>query len=334
GKDHPEKPQRLAAIISGIMREERLLNKIAFVNPRLLELDELLLVHTKEYVDRVRDICDSGGGFINDETPLSKESFNVARLAAGGAVKAVEEVFSGNFNNTFVLARPPGHHAGPGYGLGFCIFNNIALAAKYLIERKRLRRVLILDIDAHHGNGTQDIFYDADEVLYVSVHEDPTDFPKTGFIWEVGVEEGRGYTVNIPLPYGSGDPAFWKALKAIVLPISMQYGPQFILISAGFDGYYRDPISDLLLSAHIYPKIFQLILNLADKLCGGKLVAVLEGGYNLWFLRRVVASCIARMVGMNLEIRDRYPPINLIAQREANKVIEAVRRFQSRYWSL
>lgn len=334
GKDHPEKPQRLVAIISGITKAKQLTSKIAFVNPRPLELDELLLVHTKEYIDKVRDICNSGGGFINDETPLSRESFNVARLAAGGAVKAVEEVLSGNFNNAFVLARPPGHHAGPRYGLGFCIFNNVALAAKYLVERNLLRRVLILDIDAHHGNGTQDIFYDTDEVLYMSIHEDPTDFPKTGFIWEVGVGEGRGYTVNIPLPYGSGDPAFWKALKAIVLPISAQYRPQFILISAGFDGYYRDPISDLSLSAHVYPRVFQLILNLANKLCGGRLVAVLEGGYNLWFLRRAVASCIARMAGINLEIRDRCPPINLMAQREANKVIEAVRRVQSRYWSL
>ncbi|MCX8170570.1 MAG: histone deacetylase [Candidatus Bathyarchaeota archaeon] len=334
GKDHPEKPQRLTAIIGGIIGEERLKDKIAFVEPKALDINELLLVHAKEYIEKVKHICDSGGGLINDETPLSRESFNVARLAAGGAVKAVEKVISGDFNNSFVLARPPGHHAGPKYGLGFCIFNNVALAAKYLIERKGLRRVLVLDIDAHHGNGTQDIFYDTNEVLYVSIHEDPSDFPKTGFIWEVGVEEGRGYTVNIPLPYGSGDPAFWRALKTIVLPISKQYKPQFILVSAGFDGYYKDPISDLLLSAHIYPRIFQEILNLASELCDGRLVAVLEGGYNLYFLRRAVRSCVARMAGVDLKIRDERPPINLKAQKEANKIIEVVRKVQSRYWSL
>ncbi|MEM1507351.1 MAG: histone deacetylase [Candidatus Bathyarchaeia archaeon] len=334
GKGHPEKPQRLLAIIRGVTREKQLMDKITFIEPKALELEDLLLAHTEEYVRRVKYICDSGGGLLNDETLLSKESFDVARLAAGGAVGAVEEVFSEKFNNVFVLARPPGHHAGPNYGLGFCVFNNVALAAKHLIEKRGLKRVLILDIDAHHGNGTQDIFYDTDEVLYMSIHEDPTDFPKTGFIWEVGVEEGRGYTVNVPLPYGSSDPAFWKAFKTIISPIAVQYRPQFMLISAGFDGYYRDPISDLSLSAYIYPKIFQVILNLASKLCDGRLVTVLEGGYNLWFLRKVVASCIARMAGLDLKIRDKRPPINLRVQREANKIIEDVRKVQSRYWSL
>ncbi|MBS7624281.1 histone deacetylase [Candidatus Bathyarchaeota archaeon] len=334
GVDHPERPQRLTAIMRGIMGEKLLKDRVVIVEPKELDPEELLLVHTREYVEKIKEICDSGGGLISDETHLSRESFEVAKLAAGGAIRAVEGVLLGEFNNAFVAARPPGHHAGPNYALGFCIFNNAALAAKYLIKRAGLRRVLILDVDAHHGNGTQEIFYDTDEVLYISVHEDPTDFPGTGFIWEIGANKGRGYTVNIPLPYWSGDPAFWKAFKTIISPIIVQYRPQFMIISAGFDGYYKDPVADLSLSAYIYPKIFQEAIYLANRLCDGRLVAILEGGYNLWFLRRAVVSCISRMSGISVKIRDRRPQINLRSQREANKIIEDVRRAQSRYWSL
>lgn len=337
GNDYPERPQRLIAIIKGI--EERKLmecGEISLIKPSSASLEDLKLIHTQNYIKKVRLICEDGGGLIGEDTLVSKESFEVARLAAGGAIKAVQKVASENFHNAFVLARPPGHHAGPNYSLGFCIFNNVALAAKYLIANRNLKRILILDIDAHHGNGTQEIFYNTNEVLYVSIHEDPTEFPGTGFAKEIGVDVGRGYTVNIPLPYGSGDPAYWKAFKRIILPVTEQYNPQFILVSAGFDGYYRDTVSNLLLSAYIYPKIFQVILNLAHKLCGGKMVAVLEGGYNLWFLRRIVVACIAKMaeIPISFKIRDKRPPVNPEIEKEANKVIDVVRRIQSRFWSL
>lgn len=335
GGGHPERPERLTAIINGIKETNLLKDKgVAVIEPRYASIEELQLVHDKGHIENVRLKCESGGGLIGDETPVSRESFEVARLAAGGAIEAAQMVISGKYNNAFALIRPPGHHAGFNYSLGFCIFNNVAIAAKYLIEERRLNRVLILDIDAHHGNGTQEIFYNTSSVLYISLHEDPTDFPGTGFIWEVGVDEGKGYTVNIPLPYGSGDPAYWKAFKTIVLPIIEHYKPQFIFISAGFDGYYRDRISDLSLSAYIYPKIFQAMLNLAHKLCHGRLVAILEGGYNLWFLRRIVAACIANMTGSHVVVKDKRPPLNIRAQKEADKIIEVVRKVQSRYWFL
>jgi len=336
GSDHPERPQRLTAIMNGI-RKSKLVEcreKIVFIKPSPASLEDLQLVHTQGYIEKVKLICEGEGGLIDEETPVSKESFEVAKLAAGGAIKAVREVISGNFDNAFVLSRPPGHHAGSNYSLGFCIFNNVALAAKYLIVNQSVKRILILDVDAHHGNGTQEIFYNTSNVLYVSVHEDPTEFPRTGFAREVGVDDGRGYTVNVPLPFGSSDPAYWKAFKNIVLPIVEQYSPQFILVSAGFDGYYRDSVSDLALSAYMYPKIFQTMLSMAHKLCDGKIVAVLEGGYNLWFLKRIVAVCIGKMAGISLKVRDRRPPINPEIEKEANKVINVVRRIQSRYWSL
>jgi acetoin utilization deacetylase AcuC-like enzyme len=335
GNGHPESPQRLTAIIRGIERSELLKDRgCMLVEPELISLKDLLMIHTLEYVERVRSICKSGGGLLDEETPVSKESFDVAILAAGGAIRAVQGVMSKEFDNAFALVRPPGHHAGPNFSLGFCVFNNVALAAKYLNEKMGLRRILIFDIDAHHGNGTQEIFYDVSNVLFISIHEDPTEFPQTGFVGEVGVDEGLGYTVNIPLPYGSGDPAYLMALKNIVLPIISQYKPQFMLLSAGFDGYYRDIIADLSLSAYIYPKIFRILLDLAHKICDGKFVAVLEGGYNLGFLRKVVPSCIAEMADAYFKLKDRRPFINLKSQKEAERVIEIVKRVQSRYWSL
>ncbi|MEM1581235.1 MAG: histone deacetylase [Candidatus Bathyarchaeia archaeon] len=335
GISHPEKPQRLKVIMNGIMRKNLPNNsRVTLIEPRYASLDELQLVHTREYIDRVRLICELGGGLVGDETPVSRESFEVSRLAVGGVIKAVQEVMSGNFNNAFALVRPPGHHAGPNYSMGFCIFNNVALAAKYLIERYGFKRILIFDIDAHHGNGTQEIFFDTRNILYVSIHEDPIDFPGTGFVWEVGVNEGEGCTVNIPLPFGSGDPPYWKAFKTIVLPVINQYRPQFILISAGFDGYYRDNVSELALSAFIYPKLFQTMLEISHRLCNGRLVAVLEGGYNLWFLKKIVAACIFKMAGLDIRVKDRRPPINIDAQKGADKIIRNIKRIQSRYWSL
>ncbi|MBS7654408.1 histone deacetylase [Candidatus Bathyarchaeota archaeon] len=335
GNGHPESPQRLIAIMRGIERSGLLKDKeCMLVEPRSISLEDLLMIHIPEHVERIRSICNSGGGLIDDETPVSKESFNVAMLAAGGAIRAVQGVMDKEFNNVFAIVRPPGHHAGENFSLGFCIFNNVALAAKYLNEKMGLRRVLIFDIDAHHGNGTQEIFYDTNNVLFISIHEDPTEFPRTGFIGEVGVDEGLGYTVNIPLPYGTGDAAYLMALKTIVLPIISQYKPQFILISAGFDGYYRDPVADLSLSAYIFPKIFHILLDLAHKICDGRLVAILEGGYNLSFLKKVAPACIAKMTGIYFKVKDHRPPINLKSQKEAEKVVEIVKRVQSRYWSL
>lgn len=335
GNQHPERPQRLMAIVNGIEKSGLLNNNnIKVVRPEPASIEDLKLVHESEYIERVKSICESGGGLLDEETQVSRESFEAARAAAGGALEAVRGVISGEFANAFAIVRPPGHHAGPARSEGFCIFNNAAIAAKYLIRDWGLKRIIILDIDAHHGNGTQELFYDDSSVLYISIHEEPIEFPRTGFIWEVGEGEGRGYTINIPLPYGSGDPSFWKSLKTIVLPIAAQYKPQFMLVSAGFDGYYRDYIADLSLSAYIYPRIFQLILDFAYRVCDGRMAAILEGGYNIWLLRRVVVACVAKMAGLTIKIKDKRPPINLLAQKEAEKVIRNVRRIQSRYWSL
>jgi acetoin utilization deacetylase AcuC-like enzyme len=335
GFGHPESPLRLKAIMGGINQSALLENEnCSLIEPRPASLRELELVHRSQYISHVRRLSKSGGGLLGEYTSVSQESFEVARLAAGGVMKAVDKIMAGEFRNAFVLARPPGHHAGPSYALGFCIFNNVALAARYLLQNFGLDRVVVLDIDAHHGNGIQEIFYGANEVLYIGLHQDPSEFPETGFISETGEGEGLGYTVNIPLPFKTGDPAYWKATKNIVAPIIREYRPQFFLVSAGLDGYYRDSVGELSLSAYIYPGIFQTVMDLARHICKDRIVAVLEGGYRLRFLKKIVPAIVARMAGLNVRIRDTRPFIDLDAQKEAEKTIENVRRVQSCYWAL
>ena len=335
GPSDPESPRRLRAIMRGIKQESPLKSaNCSLIEPRYASIRDLELVHRSEYINLVKQVSESGGGLLGEYTVASEGSFEVARLAAGGAMEAVDRVMAGEYRNAFVLARPPGHHAGPGYALGFCVFNNVALAASHLLQDFGLGRVLILDVDAHHGNGIQEIFYHVKQVLYTSLHEDPTEYPETGFIDETGEGEGEGYTVNIPFPFGTGDPAYWKAIKTIITPIVDQYEPEFVLVSAGFDGYYRDMVGELSLSAHIYPIVFQAILDLAHHACEDRLVAVLEGGYSLGFLRKAVPAVIGKMAGLNARIRDARPFLDLDAEKEAKKTLEDVRRVQSSFWAL
>ncbi len=335
GKNHPESPQRLKAIMSGL-EENGILGHgdFSIIKPRAASIEELEMVHSRDYIESIRKASESGGCRMAEGTIVSRKSFEVARLAAGGTIEAVKRVVHGDFRNAFALVRPPGHHAGPEYALGFCLFNNVSLAATYLIREFGLKRVLVLDIDSHHGNGTQEIFYGTSKVLYVSLHEDPSEFPETGFLDETGEGEGKGYTVNVALPFRTGDRAYLKALENIVMPIAQQYRPQFVLVSAGFDGYYRDSVGELSLSAYVYPRVFHLVLDLAHRFCKDRVVVVLEGGYRLTFLRRVVPAIVAQMAGLHARVRDRRPLLNWEIQKEAEKTVEYARRVQSRFWDL
>jgi acetoin utilization deacetylase AcuC-like enzyme len=336
-RGHPESPRRLQAIMTAIQGSGLLKNEnVSLVKPRLASVSELELIHKPGYIRHIKQVSENGGGMLEEETETfaSAGSYDAARLASGGALRAVELVMSGEFRNAFCLVRPPGHHAGPSNAFGFCLFNNVALAAEHLIRNHGLDRVVVLDIDSHHGNGTQKIFYGTNKVLYVSLHEDPFEFPKAGFAVETGKGKGRGYTVNIPLPYGTGDPNYWEAFKTIVKPIIIQYSPKFFLISIGFDGYYRDPVGNLSLSAYIFPKIFQEALELADDMCKSRLVAVLEGGYSIRFLRKIVPTVISQMAGMNAIIRDKRPSLSPDVEKEAARSLKTVRHIQSSFWLL
>jgi acetoin utilization deacetylase AcuC-like enzyme len=337
GPGHPESPRRLKAI----MKE---LKKLGFlspakgctlVKPEKAQIADLELTHSSEHVQLVKRICGHGGGLLDlGDTVVSPASFDVARYAAGGAIKAVDLVLSGKFRNAFALVRPPGHHAGEYYAAGFCVFNNVAIAAAHMIRKCGLDRILVLDIDAHHGNGTQEIFYDTKKVLYISLHEDPREFPGTGFIDETGRGEGLGYTVNIPFPFKTGDHAYLKAIDEITIPITKQYKPQFILTSVGYDGYYKDPVAKLNLSSTAFTLVFQKILGVASTLCEDKFAAVLEGGYTIKRLGALVASTLSRMAGCPLLIEKESLPTSPSATTRAEEIIAEVKQTHSAFWNL
>ena len=336
GLGHPESPARLRVIMRELERSGLFeTGKCSLVQPEPASLEDVELIHEFEYVQLVQRICASGGGLLDlGDTVVSPESSEVALLAAGGAIKAVDLTMAQKFRNAFALVRPPGHHAGPYYSLGFCVFNNTAIAAAHLLRSFNLDRVLILDVDAHHGNGTQEVFYDSDRVLYISLHQDPIEFPGTGFIDEVGEGEGLGYTVNIPFPFRIDDQSYLKAFNQIVVPIIQQHKPQFILVSTGFDNHYMDPVASLSLSTLSYAKIFGKVLELASKFCAGKLVAILEGGYSLRFLGKMAVSVIARMAGVSCSIKDKRPVAGPGIRKLAEKTIDEVKMVQSSFWDL
>jgi acetoin utilization deacetylase AcuC-like enzyme len=336
GKNHPESANRVSTIVNELRRGQlwRSTNW-RFVKPYKAEVAEIKSVHEPKYVGYIKALCKSGGGLLDSgDTVVSPESYETALLSAGGALEAARLVMKGDCENSFALIRPPGHHATQNSGLGFCVFNNVAIAAKHLLRSFGLERILILDIDSHHGNGTQQIFFETSNVLYVSLHEDPRDFPRTGFIREIGKGLGRGYTVNIPLPFGTSDQIYLKAWKEIVTPISLQYEPQFVLVSAGLDGHYADPVGQLALSAFCYDEIFLSITSLASRLCGGKLALVLEGGYGVRFVGRIAAAAIARLSQVKYQLDDQVPMVSQRSRAMGEKVIREVKKVQRSFWSL
>ncbi|MEM2995354.1 MAG: histone deacetylase [Candidatus Bathyarchaeia archaeon] len=336
GVNHPESARRLGAIINELRRSRLSKSRSwQFVEPEKASLGDVKLVHDGDYVRFVEAVCKSGGGMLDSEdTVVSPLSFEVALYAVGGTLKAVDLVMNGKFQNAFALVRPPGHHAEKFRALGFCIFNNVAIAAEHLIRLYNLKRILILDIDAHHGNGTQETFYETNKVLYISLHQDPTAFPGTGFIDEVGRGEGLGFNVNIPFPYGTDDLIYLKAVREVVAPIIHGYKPQFILVSAGLDGHYADPVADLCLSTQCYQKLYETIVKLAFETCEGKLVSVLEGGYSLKFVGKIAAIAIAKMSETSYIVDDKPPLVNRRVRRQSEKVIGEVKEVQRNFWHI
>ncbi len=336
GKKHPESAQRLRVIVNELKKSKLLGNgNWQFVRPRKAHIGHAQLIHSIEYIRLVEAVCRSGGGLLDlEDTVTSRESFEVALYAVGGTLKAVDLVMEKKFENAFALVRPPGHHAGRFRACGFCIFNNVAIAAEYLLKKFRLERILILDIDAHHGNGTQETFYKTSKVLYISLHQDHRSFPGTGFIDEIGEGKGLGYNVNIPLPFRTSDQIYLKAVKEIVTPIVCQYKPQFILVSAGLDGHYTDPVANLSLSALCYREVYKTIVNLASEICGGRLASVLEGGYSLKFVGKIAATATAKMSGAPYIINDKVPVTDKRARRRGETAIRDVKEIQRTFWNI
>jgi acetoin utilization deacetylase AcuC-like enzyme len=304
---HPEQPARIAAITRELDRRDSLGCRHE-LSPAV-ERDALLRVHTAAHVDRIEALSARGGGHIDLDTAMSAGSWNAALHAAGGAVRMTELLVAGEAPFAFSIHRPPGHHATRAQAMGFCLFNNVAVAAAHALGALGLRRVMILDWDVHHGNGTNDIFYASDEVLFVSIHQWPL-YPGSGAADEAGSGAGAGHTVNLPVPPGSGDAEFASLAAHVVVPLAERYAPQLILVSAGYDAHRADPLADCTVTEAGYATMTATVRALAESL-GAPAGFVLEGGYHLDALARSVAATIAVLAADTVEAPD--PPASPLA---------------------
>lgn len=337
GIGHPESAERLRVIIRELKKNRRQsVGNWRFVEAEKARLGDVGLVHLMEYIELIESTCRLGGGVLDVErdTVASSETYEVALHAVGGTMKAANLIMNGEFRNGFALVRPPGHHAGIDSARGFCIFNNVAIAAKFLLGKFKLKRVLILDIDAHHGNGTQEIFYSTDRVLYVGLHQDPRDFPGTGYVHEIGEGKGLGYNVNIPLPFWTDDEIYLEAMNEVAGPIIQQYRPQFVLVSAGLDGHYADPVGDLSLSIACYQEVFERVVDLASRTCEEKLLLVLEGGYSRSFVGKIALAAIAEMSHTPFSSVDESPTTAKEIREQGRKIISQVKTVQRAFWDV
>jgi acetoin utilization deacetylase AcuC-like enzyme len=297
GPTHPERPERLQAIIDALS-SANLLERMQTIQVRSAGTDILAWVHEPAYIELVRLASEQGMTFLGSrDTNICPESYEVARRAAGGALAACDAVMAGEVSRAFCAVRPPGHHAGTDQAAGYCLFNNVALAAQYLIRRHHLTRVAIVDWDVHHGNGTQDIFENRPDVLYISLHEKPQLlYPHTGYAHETGTGPGAGHTLNVPMPPGSGDAEYRQAFAERIIPSLDGFAPEFVLISAGFDAAGADRTADINLTPESFTWMTRDLIAIADRHGHGRLVSVLEGGYDLVSLGRCVVAHVRAMM--------------------------------------
>lgn len=289
GSHHPECPGRVRTTRERLL-EAPFADSLHWQKPEPAAARWIEKIHSPEYRQYVEEACLKGKSHLDfGETTICPDSYRAALLAAGGALAAVDAVFREGYSSAFSLMRPPGHHAGSEKAMGFCLFNNVAIAAHYATETYGLERVCILDWDVHHGNGTQDIFYESPSVLFCSLHQLPL-YPHSGEFHETGSGAGDGHTVNCPLPNGSGITEYLEALNREILPEIRRFRPELFLISAGFDAHRDDPLADIQLDASDYHRLTQWILDQAVDYANGRVVSILEGGYNLEVLGNSVAE--------------------------------------------
>ena len=325
GPSHPERPERISALLPLV---KVVASEVTPVAARMASGDELALVHDGAYIEDVAATQHRPYFAFDADTPTSSQSYDTARLAAGGLLALLDAIMNGTVEDGFAFVRPPGHHAERQRAMGFCLFNNVAVGAAYLRQHHGLQRVLIMDWDVHHGNGTQHIFEHEPGVLYISTHQYPY-YPGTGAVEEVGRGDGEGYVVNLPFPAGFGDAEYREAFARVIEPIACQYAPQFVLISAGFDAHVRDPLGGMQVTEAGFKAMARSLLAIARECSGGHCAAILEGGYDLTAIHNSAAEVLG-------ELRD-ASGVELPSPTEASRagpLLERITRVQQRYWRL
>lgn len=317
---HPENASRLHVMMDEI-KKSPFYKDLEFLKPKLLSEETLYEIHSKDMVEKIKEISETGDSWIDLDTYVCKSDYETARLAAGGVLELCKNVIKGEADNGFSLVRPPGHHATKDRSMGFCLFNNAAIAANELT--KQGKKVLIFDFDVHHGNGTQNIFYDRNDVMYQSTHLSPH-YPGTGDLNEIGTGDGEGFTINSPLYYGNGNHAVSRVLDEIFLPIAKQFRPDIIILSAGYDSHHTDPLGGLRLTADFYGEMTAKFNDIQPKI-----VCTLEGGYNLQWIGKCLASQLGQLTKNEVKYED--------STKEAESVDVVIKKLKDEmgsYWNI
>lgn len=328
GLYHPESPQRLE-VLYAMLEDPDMVGRFQEVPVRRADKEEILLIHSPEYLNMVAGTEGKDYYSLDPDTSTSPGSYEAALLASGGLCNAVSMVMSGELDNAFALVRPPGHHAERSLARGFCIFNNVAIAARYAIKYHDLRRILIVDWDLHHGNGTMHSFEDDPSVLYFSTHQYPY-YPGTGSVNQIGKGAGEGFTVNVPLSVRHGDGEYVGIFETVLKPVALEYNPELILVSAGFDIHHDDPLGGMLVTPNGFAGLTRSLMEISEMCCEGKIVFTLEGGYDLRGLRESVKAVLKELSGLSkTDIND------ILSQTDSQKfgnTLKHVIEIQKNYW--
>lgn len=327
---HPEHSARLKAIYD-MIEGENLMSRLRDVAPRMADPSEIHLIHTPEYLTFLASTAGMEQYAFTGDTLASEGSFEAAMLAAGGTFEAIRKVVSGALRNAFVLVRPPGHHAEKSRAMGFCLLNNVALGAGYARKVLGLDRVLIVDWDVHHGNGTQHAFEADPSVLFFSIHQYPH-FPHTGMFVETGRAKGEGYTINMPISGGYGDAEYAAILDRVLKPVAKAFGPDLILVSAGFDAHEKDPLGGMRMSSAGFGVLTRVLMEVADDCCEGRLVLVLEGGYQVGVIGDCVRHVLRELTGMTRSV---VPPVaGRTPAKKVDQALQRLKRVHHRFWRI
>ena len=328
---HPENPNRLRSIY-GMLQQGDMEGCFTEIPPRFATREELEMVHLPSYIDMIASTSGQPARRLDPDTVTSPKSYEAACLAVGGVLEAIEAVLQGKLDNAFALVRPPGHHAERNRAMGFCIFNNIAVGAKYAIQTHGLERILIIDWDVHHGNGTQNTFYEDPQVLYFSTHRYGFFYPGTGAPAEMGTGKGEGFTVNVPMSPGCGDAEYGNIFLHVLKPIALSYKPQIILISAGFDTYSRDPRGVMRMTEMGYARLANITMDIAQTTCGGKIIIALEGGYDLDGLATSVKAVLRELKGDSIIDSAQCQENERNGYKKTHDELEKLKGYHKRYW--